>query len=276
MTEVLAALADLPFTALAVRMAAVAVFAVIVALISERVGPFFGAMVASLPIYTGPVYLFLALDHPPDYLARVAVASMATCAVTPIYLLIYGLFARAGRSMMASLSAGLGVWLLCAIFVQLYDWTLVEALLFAVPIFAVSLLLAPHFTDAVPLKAGERAWLDLVVRVLLVTLIVGVVNALSPFVPARLTGILSIMPTVTTSLILVLHGRIGGPATAALLAHSIGGLIGMLLAVTLVAATVVKWGPALSLSLALGISVAWNLMLIAAKQGRALFTRRTR
>jgi alpha-beta hydrolase superfamily lysophospholipase len=74
----------------------------------------------------------------------------------------------------------------------------------------------------------------------------------------------------------VLHSRIGGPATAALLAHSIGGLIGMLLAVTLVAATVVKWGPALSLSLALGISVAWNLMLIAAKQGRALFMRRPR
>ncbi len=275
-TEFLAALADLPFAALAVRMSAVAVFVVIIAVVSERVGSFLGAMVASLPVYTGPVYLFLALDHPPEYLARVAVASMATVAVIPVYLLVYGLFARAGHSVILSLSAGLGAWIVCAAFVQLYDWSLVEALIFAVPIFAVSVLLSPYFTDAVPLKAGERAWLDLAVRVFLVTIVVGIVNALSPFVPPQLTGILSIMPTVTTSLIVVLHSRIGGPATAALLAHSIGGLIGMLFAVTLVAATIVKWGPALSLSLALAVSVTWNLLLIAVKQGHAFVKRRLR
>jgi ABC-type spermidine/putrescine transport system permease subunit I len=96
---------------------------------------------------------------------------------------------------------------------------------------------------------------------------------MSPFVPAKLTGILSIMPTVTTGLIMVLHGRIGGLATAALLAHSVGGLIGMLLALTLVGVTIVAWGSALSLSLALATCVCWNLMLIAATHGRALFNR---
>ncbi len=276
MTEFLAALADLPLTALAVRMAAVAVFIVIVAVISERVGPFFGAMVASLPVYTGPVYVFLALDHPPHFLAQVATASVAAFAVIPIYLLIYGLMAHAGRSMLLSLAVSSGAWLSIAVFVQLYDWSLPEALLFAIPIFSAALLLAPRFTDAVPQKAGARSWADLVVRVLLVTIVVGIVNAVSPFVPTQLTGILSIMPTVTTSLILVLHNRIGGPATAALLAHSIGGLIGMLLAITLVAATTVKWGPALSLSLALAVSVSWNLMLIAAKHGRSIFRGRWR
>ena len=274
MTDFLAALADLPLTALAVRMAAVAVFIVIVAVVSERVGPFFGAMVASLPVYTGPVYVFLALDHPPAFLAQVATASVAAFAVIPVYLLIYGLMAHAGRSMLLSLAASSEVWLAVAIFVQLYDWSLPEALLFAVPIFSAALLLAPRFMDAVPLKAGARSWIDLAVRVLLVTIVVGIVNAMSPFVPAQLTGILSIMPTVTTSLILVLHNRIGGPATAALLAHSIGGLIGMLLAITLVAATTELWGPAVSLSLALAISVSWNLMLIAAKHGRSIFRAR--
>jgi len=275
-TEFSAALTDLPIAQLAVRMASVAVFVILVALISERVGPFFGAMVASLPVYTGPVYLFLALDYPPEFLAQVAVASIAAFGLTPIYLLMYGLCARSGRSMLLSLSVALGAWLVCAVLIQFYDWSLVESLLFGIPIFAVGALLAPQFTNAMPLKAGERRWSDLLVRVLLVTLVVGTVNALSPFVPTQLTGILSIMPTVTTSLIVVLHGRIGGPATAALLAHSIGGMIGMLFAITLVAATVATWGPALSLSLALAISVAWNLMLIAVKHGRALFRRRPR
>lgn len=276
MTEFLAALADLPLTALAVRMAAVAFFIIIVALASERAGPFFGAMVATLPVYTGPVFVFLALDHPPQFVERVTTASVAAFAVIPIYVLIYGLLAHAGRSMLLSLGVSSGAWLACAVFVQLYDWSLPEALLFAVPIFSAAILLAPHLTDAVPLKAGARSWIDLVVRVLLVTIVVGVVNALAPFVPTQLTGILSIMPTVMTSLILVLHNRIGGAATAALLAHSIGGLIGMLLAITLVAATVVRWGPALSLSLALAVSVSWNLMLIAAKHGRAIFRGRLR
>jgi hypothetical protein len=254
-------------------MAAVAVFILIVALLSERVGPFFGAMVASLPVYTGPVYLFLALDHPPEYLARVTIGSVAACGVIPVFLLFYALMARAGHAMLPSLMVGLGAWLVCATFVQLYDWSLVEALLFAIPIYAVSLLLSRNFTDAAALKPTGRSWVDLPLRVLLVAGIAGIVTAMSPFVPAKLTGILSIMPTVTTGLIMVLHGRIGGLATAALLAHSVGGLIGMLLALTLVGATVVAWGPALSLSLALAISISWNLMLIAATHGRALLGR---
>lgn len=275
MTDIWAILADLPLAALAVRMSAVAVFIVVVALISERTGPFFGAMVASLPIYTGPVFVFLALDHPPAFLQRVATASVAAFAVIPVYLLIYGSLAHAGRSMLLSLTAGLGAWLACAVFVQIYEWSLPEAVLFAIPIFAASLLLAPRFMNAVPLKASPRSWVDLFVRVLLVTIVVGIVNASSPYVPVQLTGILSIMPIVMTSLIVVLHNRIGGPAAAALFAHSIGGLIGMFAAITLVAATVVAWGPALSLSVALVICVSWNLMLIAAKRG-ALFPRRRR
>lgn len=271
MTEALAPFADIPWLALAVRMSAVAVFIVIVALVSERAGPFFGAMVASLPVYTGPVYVFLALDHPPQFLERVSTASVAAFAVIPVYLLIYGLMAHAGRSMLMSLLTSSAAWLACAAFVQFYDWSLPEALLFAIPIFSAALLLAPRFTDAVPLKAGARSWTDLVVRVLLVTIVVGIVNGLSPFVPTQLTGILSIMPTVTTSLILVLHNRIGGAATAALLAHSIGGMFGMLFAITLVAATVVRWGPTLSLSVALAICVSWNLMLIGLRHGRAMF-----
>lgn len=273
MDDFLTTVGDLPLLALGVRMAAVAVFVLIVALLSERIGPFFGAMVASLPVYTGPVYLFLAIDHPPEYLSRVTIGSLAACGVIPVFVLAYALMARASYRMLPSLAVGLASWLACAVFVQFNDWTLVEALLFAIPIYAVSVLLARHFTSAVPLKPAGRSWIDLPLRVLLVSGVAGLVNAMSPFLPAKLTGILSIMPTVTTALILVLHGRIGGLATAALLAHSVGGLIGMLLAVTLVGLTVVSWGPALSLSAALAVSISWNLMLILAMHARARFGR---
>ena len=271
----LAALADVPFFALAVRMAAVAVFIVISALISERAGPFFGAMVTSLPVYTGPVFLFLALDHPPQFLAQVTVGSLGSCAVIPVFVLVYALMVRAGYGVFPSLFSALGSWVGVAALVQLKDWSLIEALIFALPIYAVTILIGRDFTRAVPMTPTGRSWRDLLLRVALVTCVVGTVNALSPFLPVKVTGLLSIMPTVMMSLVLVLHNRIGGPATAAMLIHAITGMVGMLLAVTLVGLTIVPWGPAASLSAGLATSLSWNLMIIAIRQaGRALRNRR--
>jgi hypothetical protein len=275
--DFLAALADVPFFALAVRMAAVAVFIVVGALISERAGPFFGAMVTSLPVYTGPVYLFLAIDHPPEFLAAVTVGSLGSCAVIPVFVLLYALMARAGYGALPSAVVALTAWVSVAAIVQLKDWSLIEALVFALPIYGVTILIGRGFTHANALTPTGRSWRDLMLRVLMVTCVVGAVNALSPFLPVKITGILSIMPTVMLSLILVLHGRIGGPATAALLIHAITGMVGMLLAVTLVGLTIVPWGPAASLSAGLAVSLSWNLTLIAIRQaGRALRNRQPR
>ena len=274
MDDFLAALADVPFFALAVRMAAVAVFIVLGALISERAGPFFGAMVTSLPVYTGPVYLFLAIDHAPEFLAQVTVGSLGSCAVIPVFVLLYALMARAGHGALPSVLVALTAWVSVAAIVQLKDWSLIEALVFALPIYGVTILIGRGFTHANALTPTGRSWRDLMLRVLMVTCVVGAVNALSPFLPVKITGILSIMPTVMLSLILVLHGRIGGPATAALLIHAITGMVGMLLAVTLVGLTIVPWGPAASLSAGLAVSLSWNLSLIAIRQaGRALRNR---
>jgi hypothetical protein len=271
----LAALADVPFFALGVRMAAVAVFIVIGALISERAGPFFGAMVASLPVYTGPVFLFLAIDHPPEFLAQVAIGSLGSCGVVPVFVLLYALMARAGYSALPSLLVAMIAWFSIAAIVQLKDWSLIEALVFALPIYGVTILIGRSFTQAVALTPTGRSWRDLMLRVLMVTCVVGAVNVLSPFLPVKVTGVLSIMPTVMMSLILVLHGRIGGPATAALLIHAITGMVGMLFAVTLVGRTIVPWGPAASLSAGLATSLTWNLTLIAIRQaGRVLRDRR--
>ena len=211
-------------------------------------------MVTSLPVYTGPVYLFLAIDHPPEFLAQVTVGSLGSCAVIPVFVLLYALMARAGHGALPSLLVALTAWVSVAAIVQLKEWSLIEALVFALPIYGVTILIGRGFTQAVALTPTGRSWRDLMLRVLMVTCVVGAVNAMSPFLPVKVTGMLSIMPTVMLSLILVLHGRIGGPATAALLIHAITGMVGMLLAVTLVGLTIVPWGPAASLSAGLATS----------------------
>jgi hypothetical protein len=55
---------DLAFVlTLLLRMAVTAAFVVTASIVTERSGPVIGALVATLPVSTGPAYIFLALDH---------------------------------------------------------------------------------------------------------------------------------------------------------------------------------------------------------------------
>lgn len=257
-------LAGMPPELLVLRMVLVALFVVLVAVVAERLGPFLGAMVASLPLYTGPVYLLLALEHEPSYIAAATVTSVAICGANPIFVLVYALLAR-NRTVWVSISGGLAAWAACGVLIQARDWTLVEALLFVAPIYGVSVWLAQSFTRGVPLRPAERHWTDLVQRAVFVAVLTGMVIVTSRHVPARITGILSVMPILMTSLVLVMHPRVGGPVTAALLAHTLGGLVGMVIAFSAVSLAIDPIGVWPALGLGVAITVAWNLMLIGVR-----------
>ena len=64
-----------------------------------------------------------------------------------------------------------------------------------------------------------------------------------------------------TSLILILHPRIGGPATAAVIANGLWGLIGFGIAIVVLHLAALPLGRAAALGLALATCVAWNLGL---------------
>jgi hypothetical protein len=256
-----ALLAGMPPELLALRMVLVALFVVLVALVAERLGPFLGAMVASLPLYTGPVYLLLALEHEPGYIAAATVSSVAICGANPIFALVYAMLARR-RNVCVSLAGALAAWAGYGVLIQAHDWTLAEAFVFVAPIYGAGLWLARSFTRGVALRRAERHWSDLVQRAVFVAVLTGIVIVASRHVPARVTGILSVMPILTTSLVLVMHPRVGGPVTAALLAHSLGGLVGMVIAFATVSLAIPRIGMWPALGLGLAITVAWNIMLI--------------
>lgn len=257
-------LAGLPLVQLLLRMALVAAFVVIVALVAERLGPFLGGMFASLPLYTGPVYLLLALEHDAAYLATATVASVAICGANPVFVVIYALLART-QGTAISVIGGLTSWGVCAFLVQYQNWQLVESLLFVTPIYLVALVLARNFTRGVALRRAKRHWTDLVQRAVFVGALTGVVIVTSRHVPPQITGIMSVMPILTTSLILVMHPRVGGPATAALLSHTLGGLVGMVLAFALVNVTIEEIGVWPALAAGLAVTVGWNVLLIVVR-----------
>lgn len=246
---------------LALRMGLVALFVVVVALVAERLGPFLGAMVASLPLYTGPVYLMLALEKDAAYLEAATVASVAICGANPVLVMIYAILAKR-QSLAVALGSGLVCWGLCAIYVQSQSWSLGAALLFVTPIYLVSLVLAQNFTRGIAIRRAERRWSDLVIRAVLVALLTGAVMVASRHVPAEVTGVLSVLPALTSSLVLVMHPRVGGPATAALLAHTLGGLVGMVVAFAIVHLAIPEIGVWPALAVGLAITIGWNMALV--------------
>ena len=73
---------------------------------------------------------------------------------------------------------------------------------------------------------ASRRWYDMPLRAAMVACLVAVVVGTSARVGPSVTGLLAVFPIVLTSLMLIFQPRIGGPATAALLANTMWGLAG--------------------------------------------------
>jgi hypothetical protein len=107
----------------------------------------------------------------------------------------------------------------------------------------------------------KRTWYDFLIRAGMVALLVGAVLTLSFRIGPAGSGILAVFPVIYTSIMVILHCRVGGPATAAVLAHAIPGLAGFGMALLTLHLTAVPLGSIAALLIAFSVSVAWNVMV---------------
>jgi hypothetical protein len=244
---------------LGLRMGITSAFVVMASVITERSGPVIGALVATLPISAGPSYVFLALDHDAAFIARGALASLPINAATILLALTYVLLAQR-RSMAISLSGAMTVWVAVAALIRMVQWSLASALLANVVAFAICLPLMARFRH-VKMPLIRRRWYDIPLRALFVAMLVALVVTLSGWVGPDVSGTIALFPVVFTSMMLILHPRIGGPSTAAVIANSGWGLIGLGIAIALLHVAAPVFGSAIALSLALVTCMGWNLGL---------------
>jgi hypothetical protein len=244
---------------LLLRMAVTAIFVVSASVITERSGPVIGALVATLPISAGPSYVFLALDHDAAFVAQGALASLPINAVTIFLALTYVVLAQR-RSALVSCSAAVAVWIALALLTREVHWSLADGLLANAVAFAICLPLLRRFRH-VKMPLITRRWYDIPLRALLVSTLVATVTTLSGWVGPDVSGTIALFPVVFTSMMLILHPRIGGPPTAAVLANSGWGLLGLGIAIAVLHVAALRFGSAIALSLALATCVSWNLAL---------------
>ena len=244
---------------LVLRMAITAAFVVSASFVTERSGPVIGALVATLPISAGPSYVFLAIDHDAAFIAQGALSSLPINAATIVLGLIYVLLAQRHGALL-SWGAGAAVWLVLAVLAREVEWSLAGGLLANAVAFAICIPAMQQFRH-VRMPPITRRWFDVPLRALLVAALVATVVTLSGFVGPAVSGIIALFPIVFSSMILILHPRIGGPATAAVLANSGWGLLGLGLAIAVLHVAALQFGSAIGLSLALSICIGWNLSL---------------
>jgi hypothetical protein len=244
---------------LALRMAVAAAFVVTASFITERSGPVIGALVATLPISAGPSYVFLALDHDAAFIAEGALASLPINAATIFLGLTYVVLAQR-RNAAVSAGGAVAVWMTLAALERTIPWTLTRGLIANAVAFAICLPLLRHFRH-VRMPLITRRWYDIPLRAGLVATLVAIVVTLSGWVGPGVSGTIAPFPVVLTSMMLILHPRIGGPPTAAVIANGGWGLMGFGVAIAVLHVTALRFGSAIGLGLALATCVGWNLGL---------------
>ena len=209
---------------LALRMAITAAFVVSASVITERSGPVIGALVATLPISAGPSYVFLALDHDAAFIAEGALASLPINAATIFLGLTYVVLAQRHSALVswAWRPRSGSRWRRCrgrSTGRSPADWPRMRSRL------AICIPLLARFRH-VKMPLITRRWYDIPLRASLVATLVATVVTLSGWVGPSISGMLALFPVVFSSMMLILHPRIGGPPTAAVIANSGWGLLG--------------------------------------------------
>ena len=244
---------------LLLRMAIAAAFVVTASIITERSGPVIGALIATLPVSAGPSYVFLALDHDAAFIAQGALSSLPVNAATIFMCLTYVVLAQR-HSVLVSCGSAFAVWIVLASIIKQFDWSLTAGLAANLIAFGICIpLLAGYRHVKMPLVT--RRWYDVPMRAALVATLVAIVVSTSGWVGPRISGIIALYPVVFSSMMMILHPRIGGPPTAAVLANSAWGLLGFGMAIAVLHAGAANFGSAIGLSLGLATCVVWNLTL---------------
>jgi hypothetical protein len=244
---------------LLLRMAIAAAFVVTASIITERSGPVIGALIATLPISAGPSYFFLSLDHDAAFIAESALASLPINAATIFLGLTYVVLAQR-RSALVSAGTAVAVWIALGSIIRSVQWTFAGGLIVNAIAFAICVPLVQRYRH-VKMPLITRRWYDIPLRASLVAILVATVVTASSWVGPKISGIIALFPIVFTSMMLILHPRIGGPPTAAVIANGAWGLMGFGLAIAVLHVGALQFGSVIGLSLGLATCICWNLTL---------------
>jgi hypothetical protein len=245
---------------LALKMALTATVVVITSVAVECAGPFVGALIAALPTAAGAAYVILAIEHPPAFIAASAVGSIATGAAVSIFAAVYAVLAQR-RGLVVSLGVSLAVWFAVTALLRQLVLTPLGAIALNAAVFAVTIPLSWRYRTSGPPKQFLRTAFDIPLRALAAAIVVALVTTASYSIGSFASGMFALFPIIFCSSIVILHPRVGGKATASMVAHAQVAFIGLALSFLAVHYLAEPLGSWWALAIGLSIAIGWSGML---------------
>ena len=246
-----------------VRALTTALLVVSASAVAETLGPFWGALVASLPVSTGPAYVFLAMQHGAEFVAASALSSFAANAANGWFRSAYGVLA--GRaSPGTSLGTAIAVWLAASLATQQVAWTPWTAFLLNLVAYGVGFaaLGVDRGRRSGPAGPVRRRWFDLPARALAVAAFVSLVVAVSTALGPGITGVAAVFPISLISLFAIVRPRIGGPASSQLAANALRSMLGFGMMLLVLHLAIGPWGVVPAFAVALLAWMSWSAALL--------------
>jgi hypothetical protein len=211
-------------TILVLKLGLTPVLIVTASLVARRWGPSMGGWMVALPLTSGPVLFFLAVDHGRPFATTAAVGSLAGLVGIAAFCLAYGLAGRSGGPAVG-LIAGSAAFPVVGVALQpLLDgpvWVVVGAVLAAT---GIALRLLP--TGGQIPTAIAHPWWDLPARMLVATSLVLGLTAVAPFLGPHLSGLVATFPIYLSVLTVFAHLHAGMPAAVGVMRGLLTGMLG--------------------------------------------------
>jgi uncharacterized membrane protein (GlpM family) len=179
--------------------------------IGRRFGPAVSGLLMGIPLITGPVSLFTAVEQGSVYAGHAAVANLVGQVSTCLFCLAYAKAAVRWNPALSAL-AGICAFLLGTVLWNQISWSLWPATLFLIlSVFLLPWLLPVHRLAA---RTGRIRRFDLPLRMVVSALMVLGLTTLAGMTGPQLSGLISPFPTFVLILAVFTQIEAGGDAAA--------------------------------------------------------------
>ena len=155
----------------------------------------------------------------------------------------------------------MAIWFAGAAALRQTDWTPFTALALDAVVFGITIPLSWRYRTSSAAAKFLRTRFDIPLRAITAAVVVAIVTTASYSIGSFISGVFAVFPIVMASSIVILHPRVGGKASASMMAHSQIALIGLWLGFLALHYLVAPVGVWWALALGLLVSIGWSVML---------------
>ncbi|MGA8905825.1 MAG: hypothetical protein WB661_12550 [Candidatus Bathyarchaeia archaeon] len=236
---------------LLLKLLLVPTFIGLVSLSSRRWGPIVGGWLIGLPLTSGPVAFFLALEQGDVFASEASTAIMMGIISVFAFALAYT-WSATRFFWRLSLLASLCAYFACTVFLQSTKLPLLIDFVSVLGVLLITLLLMPHVTlEGVSLRTG---WWEIPARMVSATALVFLITGVAQWLGPQLTGLLTPFPVYATILAVFTHRSEGGAHAIRLLRGVVAGSFTFAIFFLIISATITNWGVGLAFVSAILIS----------------------